>query len=84
MKHFKIIDFDAKRVHEFDIKDNEMLIWSIVDLTKDKSHYKIVDAYMDKAATNYDRFHARKYELKWPKSVLIVALKEEKNFLEEW
>ena len=62
MKHFKIIDFDAKRVHEFDIKDNEMLDWSVVELAKD--YYKVIDEKMDKTATNYDRFHARKYELK--------------------
>ena len=61
MKHFKIIDFDAKKVHEFDIKDNEMLDWDVLELVKD--YYKVMDKKMNKTATNYDRFRARKMDL---------------------
>jgi len=64
MKHFKIVNFEKKTVYEFDIKDNEMLVWDIVDSTPTKEYYRVTDEAMEKTTSNYDRYHARKSDLK--------------------
>jgi len=64
MKHFKIVNFEKKTVYEFDIKDNEMLIWDIKKVVQNSDYRKDTDEAMKKMASNYDRYHARKSDLK--------------------
>ena len=64
MKHFKIVNFKKKTVYEFDIKDNEMLVWDIKEISPNKEYYKIIDESMEKLALNYGRYHARDSDLK--------------------